>query len=155
MMFKSHFGETVTVVLAVVMGFIMSLASIIVDHLAFNWSNVFMIWGMITLVILFVSITVPYKDWSEKFTGFFPVREGGMLYKIVDGIVPSLIINTANTVIVSAANIFYNETIPAEIQMEKWMQGLVHDWPIMFVISYLAAFAAEAAGKWVAGKYCG
>ena len=45
MMFKSHFGETVTVVLAVVMGFIMSLASIIVDHLAFNWSNVFMIWG--------------------------------------------------------------------------------------------------------------
>jgi len=33
MMFKSYFGETVTVVLAIVMGLIMSLASIVVDHL--------------------------------------------------------------------------------------------------------------------------
>ena len=39
MMFKSHFGETVTVVLAIVMGIIMALASIFVEHLDFNFSN--------------------------------------------------------------------------------------------------------------------
>lgn len=153
-MFKSHFGETVTVVLAVVMGVIMSLSSIIVDHLAFHFSNVFKIWAMITLVILLASMVIPYKEWSGKFTGLFHLKEGSISYKLVNNIVPSLILNTANTVIVSAANIFYNEAIPAEIQMEEWTQGLIHDWPIMFVISYLAAFVAEAAGKWVARKYC-
>jgi len=154
MMFKSHLGETVTVVLAVVIGFIMSLAVIIVDHVAFNFSSVFKIWAIITLVVLLASMVIPYKDWSEKFTNSFPMKKNSILYKLVDNIIPSLILNTCNTVIVSAANIFYNEAIPAELQMGEWMQGILHDWPIMFVVSYLAAFAAEAAGKWVANKYC-
>jgi len=154
MMFRNYFGETVTVVLAVVMGFAMSLASVIVDRLAFNFSTVFKIWGMITLVILLVSMAIPYKEWSGRFTGLFRIREESIFYKIVDNIVPSFILNTCNTVIVSAASILYNEAIPAELQMEKWIEGIIHDWPIMFVISYLVAFAAEGAGKWVAKKHC-
>lgn len=153
-MFKSHFGETVTVVLSLVMGFIMSVAAIIIDGLALNFSNVFKIWAMITLVILMVSILIPYKSWSGKITGMICKDEGSIVYKLIDNILPSLILNTCNTVIVSAANIFYNEAIPAEIQMAEWTQGIVHDWPITFVISYLAAFVAEAAGIWVAKKYC-
>lgn len=39
-MFRNYFGETVTVVLAVVMGFAMSLASVIVDRLAFNFQAI-------------------------------------------------------------------------------------------------------------------
>lgn len=154
-MFKSHFGETVIVVLSLVMGFIMSLAVVFVDHLALNFSNVFKIWAMVTLVILLVSILIPYKEWSGKLTGMFIREKGSIAYKLVDNILPSLILNTCNTAIVSAANIFYNEAIPAGLQMEEWVQGFIHDWPITFVISYLAAFAAEAAGKWVAKKYCG
>lgn len=42
-MFKSHFRETVTVVLTIVMGFIMSFAVIVVDHLKLRFSNVFQI----------------------------------------------------------------------------------------------------------------
>lgn len=153
-MFKSHFGETVTVVLAIVMGFIMALASILANQRALNISSVFQIWSMITLVIILVSIIFPYKDWSEKFTSLFHVGEKSLSYKLIDNILPSLLLNTCNTLIVSAANIFYNEAIPAGAWMEEWMKGIIHDWPIMFVVSYLAAFAAEAAGKWVAQKYC-
>ena len=153
-MFKSHFGETVIVVLSIVMGFIMSLAVVAVDHLAFNFSNVFKIWAMVTLVILLVSVIIPYKEWSGKLTGMLIRDEGSIAYKLADNILPSLILNTCNTAIVSAANIFYNEAIPAGVQMEEWIHGFIHDWPITFVISYLAAFAAEAAGKWVAKKYC-
>ena len=65
-MFKNHFGETVIVVLSLVMGFIMSVAVIIIDGLALNFSNVFKIWAMITLVIFVVSIFIPYKEWSGK-----------------------------------------------------------------------------------------
>lgn len=153
-MFKSHFGETVTVVLAIVMGFIMALASIIANQRALNISSVFQVWSMITFVIILASIIFPYKDWSEKFTSLFHVGEKSLSYKLIDNILPSLLLNTCNTLIVSTANIFYNETIPAEVWMEEWMKGIIHDWPIMFVVSYLAAFAAEAAGKWVAQKYC-
>lgn len=153
-MFKSHFEETVTVVLAIVMGGVMALASITVEHLDFNFSNIFQIWSMITMVILLASIIFPYQEWSERFTSLFGLKKGGIAYKLIDNVLPSLILNTCNTVIVSAANIFYNEAIPAEIQAEKWIEGILHQWPVMFVISYFAAFAAVAAGKWTARRYC-
>lgn len=153
MMFKSHYGETVTVVLSLVMGLIMAVAVIIVDHLPFHFGNLFSIWAMIVLVILIVSILIPYKAWSEKLTGLVCRNRDGIIWKLVENILPSLILNTCNTVIVSAANILFNDAIPAELRMGEWTQGIIHDWPITFVISYLAAFVAEAAGKWVADRY--
>lgn len=117
-MFKSHFGETVTVVLAILMGFIMAFAAVIADHLAVNFSN---IWAMITLVILLASILMPYKDWSARLTGTVVHNKESILYKIVDNILPSLILNTCNTVVVSGANILYNEAVPAEVQMRPFL----------------------------------
>ena len=105
-MFKNHFGETVIVVLAILMGLIMSIASIMVNRMAFNFSNVFKIWAMITLVILLASIFIPYKEWSSKITRAIVHSQRGALYQLIDNILPSLILNTCNTVIVSAANIF-------------------------------------------------
>ena len=152
-MFKDHYGETLLVVLSIVMGLIMAVAVIIVDHIAFNFSNLFKIWSMITMVVLLASIFIPYKAWSARFTGLFGLREGSPGYKLVDGIVPSLILNTLNTVIVSAANVLYNEAIPRAEQMPIWIEGILHDWPITFVVSYFAAFVAEWCGKQVANKY--
>ena len=153
MMFKSHYGETVTVVLSLVMGLIMAVAVIIVDHLPLHFGNLLSIWAMIVLVILIVSILIPYKAWSEKLTGLVCRNRDGIIWKLVENILPSLILNTCNTVIVSAANILFNDAIPVELRMGEWTQGIIHDWPITFVISYLAAFVAEAAGKWVADRY--
>lgn len=151
-MFKNHFGETVIIVLAIVMGLIMSVTSAVVNHLALNFSNVFKLWAMITLVILLASILIPYKEWSAKITGVIIDNKKSFLYKLADNILPSLILNTCNTVIVSGANILYNEAIPADVQLEKWIEGIIHDWPIMFIVSYLAAFIAEAVGIWVAKR---
>ena len=153
-MFKNHYGETVTVVLAIVMGLIMAFAVVIVDGLEFHFSNIFSIWAMITLVILLVSAVLPYKEWSARFTGLFHLREGGAAYRAVDNLLPSLILNTFNTAIVSAANIFYNESIPASAQAGIWLDGVLRSWPVTFVISYFAAFAAEEAGKYIAARYC-
>lgn len=152
-MFKSHYGETLLVVLSIVMGFLMAVAVIFVDHLAFNFSNLFKIWAMITLVFLLVSIFLPYKAWSAKFCGLLGLKEGTLAWKLADGIVPSLVLNTFNTVIVAAANILYNEVIPASEQVHLWVSGMLHDWPITFVLSYFAAFIAEYCGKLVADKY--
>lgn len=154
MMFKNHYGETITVVLSVVMGFIMAFAVIAVDRLKLNFSNVFQIWAMVTLVILLVSMVIPYKAWSARFTALFHLHEGSISYRLVDNVLPSLILNTFNTTIVSATSIFFNEAIPASEQAGVWLQGIIHDWPITFVISYFAAFVAEAAGKMAAEHYC-
>lgn len=153
-MFRNHFGETVTIILAIIMGLIMAFAVIVIDHLAINFSTVFQIWSMITLVILLVSTVIPYKTWSAKFTALFHLREGSLAYRMVDNILPSLILNTFNTVIVSATSIFFNESIPVSEQIGVWLQGILHDWPITFVISYFAAFVAEAVGKLVAERNC-
>ena len=83
------------------------------------------------------------------------MKEGSTAWKLTDGIIPSLVLNTFNTAIVSGANIFYNEAIPVSEQMRHWVQGFVRDWPITFVISYFAAFVAEYCGKLVAKKYAG
>lgn len=152
-MFKSHYTETLVVTLALVMGLIMALAVIVVDGLPLNYSTVFSNWAMITFVILLVSIFVPYKEWSGKLTRLVCKDEKSLAYKLVGNILPSLVLNTCNTVLVSAANILYNEAIPAELQVTEWTQGILRDWPIMFVVSYLAAFGAEALGSRVANKY--
>lgn len=136
------------------MGFIMAFAVITVDHLKLNFSTVFHIWSMITLVILLVSAVIPYKEWSAQFTTLLHLSEGSIAYRMVDNILPSLILNTFNTVIISAASVFFNDTIPASEQVEMWFNGIRHDWPITFVISYFVAFAAEAVGNYVATRYC-
>ena len=70
------------------MGFVMALAIIVIDHLELHFSNVFKIWAMITLVILLVSIVIPYKAWSAQFTGLFYLSKESIAYRIVDNILP-------------------------------------------------------------------
>jgi hypothetical protein len=151
-MLKDHHTETTVLVLAIVMGFLMAAAVMLLDGIPFNASNLFKIWAMITLVILLVSIFVPYKVWSAKFCRLIGCKPGTLAWKLADGIVPSLILNTFNTFVVSAANIFYNDAIPASEQFSHWIHGCLRDWPITFVISYFVAFVAEACGKLVADR---
>ena len=66
-MLKTHYGETLLLILSLVMGLIMAVAVILLDGIALNISNVFKIWAMISLVIILVSIFLPYKDWSAAF----------------------------------------------------------------------------------------
>ena len=153
MMFKSHFGETVVVVIALIMGLVMSLAAIFLNHLPLNFSTVFSIWGLVVLVVLLVSIVLPYKAWSARLIGAF-LAEGTPAYRLADNIFPSLIFNTFNTVVISGVNILYNDAIPAAQQTSIWIQSILHDWPIMFVVSYFAALFAEAMGVCVAKKCC-
>jgi membrane protease YdiL (CAAX protease family) len=152
-MLKDHHTETTVLVLALVMGLLMAVAVMLLDGVPFNISNVFKIWAMITLVILLASIFIPYKSWSAKFCETIGLKQGSLGWKLADGIIPSLILNTCNTLIVSGANVFYNEAIPTSEQLSHWMQGCIRDWPITFGISYFVAFLAEACGKRVADSF--
>ncbi|MBP3804413.1 MAG: hypothetical protein J6I76_11055 [Oribacterium sp.] len=149
-MFKDHHTETVVVVLSVVMGLLMAVAAIIIDGLDMNYGNIFKLWGMITLVILMVSIFIPYKRWSSIVLEKTGIKEGTIIYKAADGIIPTLVLNTIITVLVSAANILYNENIPYDLRMNHWISGMIHDWPLTFVVSYFVSYIAAYIGEIVA-----
>lgn len=152
LMLKSHFAMIVTVVLALVMGILMGIAVILVDHLPFNLMNLYKIWAMTVLNVLVVSLFVPYKKWSAALTEKLGLRQDSIACVLVSGIIPSLIFNTVNTLLISGAFIFHSESIPAEAQTGIWLSGAVHDWPIMLVISFFAALIAEKCGVYAAER---
>ena len=140
-MLKTHYGETLLLILSLVMGLIMAVAVILLDGIALNISNIFKIWAMISLVIILVSIFLPYKDWSAAFCRRLGLKEGTLAWKLTDGIIPSLVLNTFNTAIVSGANIFYNEAIPASEQMDA-----IGPSPSLFLI--LQPLSRNTVGSW-------
>ncbi len=146
MYLKNHFGMIVTIVVAIIMGLCMSIAVAVIDGIEINYSTIFRNWSMVTNVVLLVSLFIPYTVWSKDITKALNLKEGTLAQKLVAGILPSIILNTFNTGMVSAASIFFNETIPAEMQMDIWIQGFLHDWPIMFLVSYVISFFAEFVG---------
>lgn len=152
MYLKNHTGLVVMLVIAWVMGLIMTFAALVIDKLPWNYSNLFKIWAMIAHAILLVSLFVPYKTWGDSLAKLCGCKAETVPYKLVSGIVPSLVLNTFITVLVSAANILYNPMIPADVQFQSWISGMLHDWPITLVVSYLASFIAEFVGVKVAER---
>lgn len=151
-MLKSHFAMIVTVILSLVMGILMGIAVILIDHLPFNFMNLYKIWAMTVLDVLVVSLIIPYKKWSASLTHRLGLKEGTLPCILVSGIIPSLIFNTVNTLLISGAFIFHSAEIPAEAQKQVWLAGALHDWPIMLVISFFAALISEKIGVTVAER---
>lgn len=40
-----------------------------------GFSNVFKIWSMITVIILLVSVLIPYNEWSNKLMVLFRLKK--------------------------------------------------------------------------------
>ena len=81
------------------------------------------------------------------------MKEGAVAFKLVQGIIPSAVLNTLNTFICTGASIFYNESIPKAARMTAYLNGCKEAWIPCFIVSYIASFAAVWLGKKVAEKY--
>lgn len=146
MFFKSHFGTIITAVLALVMGLIMSISVAIIDKLGLTWTVLFKLWAEIFFIVFVASLFIPYNSWGDWFAGLFGLKKGTIAFKLVQGIIPSAILNTFNTCICSGQSIFYNPAIPQAARMQIWINGCLHDWIICFIISYIASFIAVWIG---------
>lgn len=153
MFLKDHFGAIVTNVVALIMGLFMALTAIFLDHLALNWVNLFKIWATIVLVIILVSWLVPYVKWGNALAGLFGLKSNGLGFSLISGLVPALLFNTICSLLVSATNIFYNPVIPQAVRMSIWINGFLRDFLPMLVVSYFAAFIAQAIGVRLAKKF--
>lgn len=153
MFYKSHFGTILTTVLSMFMGVVMACFIIFLNHLPFNWVNLFELTAEISLTVFVFSLFIPYNAWGDWFAGLFHLKEGSLAFKLVQGIIPSVVLNSANTFICTAASIFYNEAIPKAARMSAYLDGCKKAWLPCFVVSYIASFAAVWLGSKVAEKY--
>lgn len=146
MFLKSHFGTIITTVLSLFMGLVMAISVAIVDHLGLTWTVIFKLWAEIFFIIFVVSLFIPYNSWGDWFANLFGLKSGSLAFNLVQGIIPSAILNTFNTFICSGQSIFYNPQIPQAARMQTWLHGCFHDWLTFFIISYLASFVAVWLG---------
>lgn len=153
MFYKSHFGTILTTVLSMFMGVVMACFIIFLNHLPFNWVNLFELTAEISLIVFVFSLFIPYNAWGDWFAGLFHLKEGSLAFKLVQGIIPSVVLNSANTFICTAASVFYNEAIPKAARMSAYLDGCKKAWFPCFVVSYIASFAAVWLGSKVAEKY--
>lgn len=153
MFYKSHFGTILTTVLSIFMGLVMAITVMIINSLPFNWVNLFELTAEITLIVFVVSLFVPYNAWGDWFAGLFHLKEGTVAFKLVQGIIPSVILNSFNTFICTGASIFYNEAIPKAARMNAYISGCEKAWIPCFVVSYIASFVAVWLGSKVAEHY--
>lgn len=153
MFFKDHFGTILTSVLSLVMGLIMAIAVALVNHLPFVWTTIFQLTGEIFLIVFVVSLFIPYNAWGNWLAGLFHLKQGTVGFALVQGIIPSVVLNTFNTFICVGQSIFYNPQIPQAARMGAWWHACISTWWIFFLVSYVASFLAVWLGKKVAQHY--
>lgn len=105
------------------------------------------------MIVFVFSLFIPYNAWGDWFAGLFHLKEGSLAFKLVQGIIPSVVLNSSNTFICTAASIFYNEAIPKAARMSAYLDGCKKAWLPCFVVSYIASFAAVWLGSKVVEKY--
>lgn len=118
-----------------------------------NWVNLFELTAEINLIVFVCSLFIPYNKWGDWFAGLFHLKEGTISFKLVQGIIPSVVLNTFNTFICTGASIFFNESIPQAARMSAYLQGCAEAWLPCFIVSYIASFAGVWLGQNVANKY--
>lgn len=152
MFFQNHYHQTVGTIVAVLMGAMMSFACIFVDDLPRTLPTFFNGWGLITLIVLLVSFTIPGQSLGEKFTTALGIKKGTLSFLLVANLIPSLINNTFCTLGGAAVSAFSNSMLSFAEQGALWMKMCLRDWPVMLVISYIASLLAQQAGVAVAKK---
>lgn len=139
----------VSSVIAICVSFVMATAAIFVDHLEFTLPLLVRNWGTAFMVITFTSMIFPLTPWAFAFCRKLKLKPETLPHILVENAVNTLFFNTTATLVLAAVNIFNNPQIEEAIAAGAlpfpnvtsfYWATVLHDWPIMFVISYVVAF---------------
>ena len=142
--YKNHFGMVISSVVAICISLIMATAAIYVAHLEFSVPALIKNWGTAFLTI---SLTGMLTDWSFALGRKLGLKPETFPHVLLENAVATLFFNTTATLVLTAVNVFNNPAIEGAVAAGAlpsvsavFWSGVVHDWPIMFVISYIFAF---------------
>lgn len=159
--YKNHFGMVVSSVIAICVSFIMAASAIVVDQLTFTIPLFLRNWGTAFLVITFTGMIFPLTPWAWSLCKKFGLKPDTFPHIMVENTVNTLFFNTTATLVLAAVNIFDNAGIEAAIAAgylpfanvtEMYIKTCIHDWPIMFIISFVVAFFVTKLALRIAGE---
>ena len=147
--YKSHFGMVMASVIAICVSIVMATAAIFVDHLDFSIPLLVRNWGTAFLVITLTGMIFPLTPWAFALCKKLGLKPETLPHILVENAVNTFFFNTTATLVLAAVNIFNNPQIEGAIAAgalpfpnttAMYWATVLHDWPIMFVISYVVAF---------------
>ncbi len=155
--YKNHFGMIISSVVAICISLIMATAAIFVAKLEFNPALLIKNWGTAFLVITLTGMIIPLTDMSFALCRKIGLKPETLPHVLVENAVATLFFNTTATLVLTGVNVFYNPAIEAAVAAGAlpsvsavYWQSVIHDWPIMFVISYIFAFFVTKAALKIA-----
>ena len=145
--YKNHFGMIISSVVAICISLIMATAAIFVAHLGFSIPALIKNWGTAFLTISLTGMLLPLTDWSFALGRKFGFKPETLPHILLENAVGTFFFNTTATLVLTAVNVFNNPAIEGAVAAGAlpsvsavFWSGVLHDWPIMFVISFICAF---------------
>lgn len=162
--YKNHFGMIVSSVIALSVSFVMATAAIFVDHLTFTVPLWIRNWGTAFLVITISGMIFPLTDWSFALGRKLGLKPETLPHILLENTVATLVFNLMATLVLAGVNIFANAEIAGAIEAgflpyksvgDMYVKTVLKDLPIMFVISFVAAFFLTRLAISIAKKSLG
>ena len=160
--YKNHFGMIISSVVAICISLIMATSAIFVDKLTFTVPLLVKNWGTAFLVISLTGMIFPLTDWSFALGRKMRLKPETLPHVLLENFVATLFFNTTATLVLTAVNVFNNPEIEAAAAAgfipsvsAVYTQSVIHDWPIMFIISYIFAFFVTKAAIKIARSSVG
>lgn len=151
--YKNHFGMIISSVVAICISLIMAVAAVFVAHLEFSIPSLIKNWGTAFLTISITGMIFPLTDWSFALGKKLGLKPETLPHVLLENAVATLFFNTAATLVLTGINVYSNPAIESAVAAGAlpsvnavFISGVIHDWPIMFVISYIFAFFVTQAG---------
>lgn len=145
--YKNHFGMVISSVVAICISLIMATAAIFVAHLEFSIPAIIKNWGTAFLTISLTGMLLPLTDWSFALGRKMGLKPETLPHILLENAVATLFFNTTATLVLTGVNVFGNPAIEGAVAAgalpsvsSVFWSGVLHDWPIMFVISFICAF---------------
>lgn len=157
--YKNHFGMVISSVVAICISFLMATCAIFVDNLTFSLPLLVRNWGTAFLVISLLGMIFPLTNWSFALGRKLGLKPETLPHILLENFVATLVFNTGATLVLAACNLFGNVEIEAAIAggflpfksvTDMYIATCIHDWPIMFIISFVAAFFVTKLAIYIA-----
>ena len=154
----------VSSVIAICVSLVMATCAIFVDQLTFTIPLWVKNWGTAFLVITICGMIFPLTDWSFALGRKLGLKPETLPHVLLENTIATLVFNLFATLVLAGVNIYCNDSISGAIAAgylpyssvtDMYIHTVLKDLPIMFVISFVAAFFITKLAIAIAKKSLG
>jgi hypothetical protein len=125
-------------IIALILSLFMASTAIFWDHLGFSIELVVRNWGTAFLTIIAITIILPVKWWGDLFAGLLRLKPRTLPFGLVSNLIPTFFYNTGATLVLVGVN------VPGGFAAPFYWQAVLHDYFVMYLVSYVLSLIAEA-----------